>query len=191
MKLRLCSLGPSLSVEEAKTLSRNFVDEHSLPERSTSVELNVSGPIKKWNTDFIFDYDVFPTAIMRFDAEWNLSGRRMTVGDVILQRALIPPIGFGLCLEFAVRICTLIEEEKRLGFAYETLSGHAESGVSEFYFEEKYDRLTFTIHTFSRPGHWASRLSGHLFTLPYQRWCTRRALEHVRRRFHEENQQNG
>jgi uncharacterized protein (UPF0548 family) len=128
---------------------------------------------------------------MRFDAEWQKESRNMAVGDVILQRALIPPIGFGLCLEFAVRVSALIDEETRIGFVYETLSGHAESGVSEFYFEERSGQMFFTIHTFSQPGHWTSRIGRRWFTLPYQAWCTRRALNHVRRRFHDQNKQNG
>jgi len=191
MNLRPCSLWPSISLEEAKSLSRNFTDPLALPEQTTSVALQVAGPIKRWRTDFLFDYAVFPAAIMRFDAEWEAEGRKMAVGDIILQRALMPPVGFGLCLEFAVRVCALISEDRRLGFAYETLTGHAESGISEFYFEEKKGELFFTIHTYSQPGHWTSRIGKRFFTLPYQAWCTRRALTHVRRLFHHANQDNG
>jgi uncharacterized protein (UPF0548 family) len=187
MKLRPCALGPSLSLEEAKMLSRNFIDERSLPERSASIALGVSGPIERWITGFIFDYAIFPTRIMRFDAEWVRGARKMAVGDVILQRAVVPPIGFGFCLEFAVRISALISEPRRLGFAYETLSGHAEKGVSEFYFEERAGALFFTIHTFSSPGHWSSRIASQMVTIPYQAWCTRRALQYVKDRFASEN----
>jgi uncharacterized protein (UPF0548 family) len=189
MKIRPCALGPSLSFDEAKATERNFADQHALPERTSSVALGVAGPIRKWQTDFLFDYLIFPAAIMRFEAEWKKERRKMEIGDVILQRAVIPPIGFGVCLEFAVRVSALIQDEKRLGFAYETLSGHAESGVSEFYFEERDGQLFFTIHTFSQPGHWTSRVAKHVFTLPYQKWCTRRALESVRRHFLVQNPQ--
>jgi hypothetical protein len=34
----------------------------------------------------------------------------MRVGDIIVQRAVLPPIGFGLCAEFAVRVSALISE---------------------------------------------------------------------------------
>ncbi len=187
MNLRPCALGPSLSLEKAKRLSRNFADVRALPENTTSIALGVAGPIRNWRTDFLFDYGIFPAALMRFEAEWEKEGRKMTVGDVILQRAVMPPIGFGFCLEFAVLICAAFEEEQRLGFAYETLSGHAERGISEFYFEQKKGELFFTIHTFSEPGHWTSRIARRFFTLPYQAWCTRRALAHVHRRFREEN----
>jgi Domain of unknown function (DUF1990) len=60
-----------------------------------------------------------------------------------LQRAVLPPIGFGLCAEFAVRISALINTPSKLGFAYETLAGHLERGVSEFYFEEHAGKLFF------------------------------------------------
>jgi len=187
MKLRSCIAGPGITFQQAKGFSPNFADAESLPERSTSIDLGVAGPIGNWRTDFLFDYDIFPSWIMRFEAEWDTSERRMSIGDIILQRAILPPIGFGICMEFAVRICSIIREGGRLGFAYETLAGHAERGRSEFYFEEKAGLIVFTIHTFSEPGHWTSQCAEKVFTLPYQAWCTRRALKHVRRRFQQAN----
>ena len=53
----------------------------------------------------------------------------MRIGDIIVQRAVLPPIGFGICAEFAVRISALIGEPSKLGFAYETLAAHLERGV--------------------------------------------------------------
>ncbi|PYK39913.1 MAG: hypothetical protein DME49_02315 [Verrucomicrobia bacterium] len=78
-------------------------------------------------------------------------------------------------------------EPAKVGFAYETLSGHLERGVSEFYFEEREGEIFFVIHTYSEPAHWLSRLGGGIFSLPYQRWCTRQALRHVKQRFHRDN----
>lgn len=187
MKIRPCSFGAGLTFAQARTLTRNFTDAHAFPEHTTSVPLNVAGPVRHWRTDFLFDYDVFPKHILRFDAEWLSAGRTMAVGDVIVQRTLMPPVGFGLCIEFAVRICALWDEEERRGFAYETLAGHVESGVSEFCFEEKAGEVVFTIRTRSRPSHWTARLAGPVFTLPYQAWCTRRAVAHVRDRFRTDN----
>lgn len=187
MKIRPCSCGASLDFAQAKRLARNFSDPHVFPEKTTSVPLGVAGPIRNWRTDFLFDYAIFPANIMRFDSEWISAGREMAVGDVLLQRTMMPPIGYGLCIEFAVRVCELFNEEKRLGFAYETLTGHVESGVSEFSFEEKAGEVYFTIHTWSLPSHWTGRLASRVFTLPYQAWCTRRALAQVRERFHHEN----
>jgi uncharacterized protein (UPF0548 family) len=74
---------------------------------------------------------------MRAEAQWIRERRTMRIGDIIVQRAVLPPIGFGICAEFAVRISALISEPSKLGFAYETLAGHLERGVSEFYFEER------------------------------------------------------
>lgn len=192
MNLRASFTHHSLTFPVAKTLAPNFSDALSLPEKASTIPLNILGPINKWHIDPLFEYDVFPASIIRYEAEWKTENRQMRVGDIILQRAMIPPlIGFGLCLEFAVRISRLIEEEKRLGFAYETLDGHAERGISEFYFEEKNGSLHFTIHTHSEPGHWTSRLGKHIATLPYQAWCTQRALNHVKTRFHQNNTPRG
>jgi hypothetical protein len=191
MRFRPCSAGLATTFPEAKGFAPNFSDARSLPERTSSVALGVPGPIRDWPTDFLFDYDIFPSHIMRFEAEWKRAGRRMRVGDIILQRAVVPPIGFGICMEFAVRISSIFQEEKRLGFAYDTLLGHAERGISEFYFEDQGDSLAFTIHTFSEPGHWTSRLFKRAVTLPYQAWCTGRALQHVRDKFCQENERRG
>lgn len=187
MKIRPSFLGPGQSFEEARAASRNFADARGFPESTDSIALGVAGPIGRWRTDFLFDYLIFPPGIMRFAAEWQHARRGIQVGDVILQQVFLPPLGFGVGVEFAVRVSALIREERRLGFAYETLAGHVESGVSEFYFEEREGGLFFTIHTFSQPGHWTARITQHLFARPYQAWCTRRALAQVRALFLAQN----
>ena len=187
MKLIPCALGPRLKLDEAETLIPNFSSATTLPEKTTEVALGCSGPINSYRTDFLFAYDIFPRFIMRAESQWICENRAMRVGDIIVQRAVLPPIGFGLCAEFAVRISAIFSEPGKVGFAYETLAGHLERGVSEFYFEERAAKLFFVIHTFSEPGHWLSRLGGGAFTLPYQRWCTRQALKHVKQRFQHNN----
>lgn len=182
MKLLPCALGPSLTVEEALTLSSNFSSAATLPEKSSEIPLGYSGPISSYRTDFLFAYDIFPHSLMRAEPQWIRERRAMRVGDIIIQRAVLPPIGFGLCAEFAVRISALISEPSKLGFAYDTLAGHLERGVSEFYFEERSGALFFVIHTHSEPAHWLSRL-GRPFSLVYQKWCTQQALKHVKKRF--------
>jgi len=186
MKIVPCSLGPSITVSDAKSLGPNFADAFSLPERTSTISLGTNRSLSDVSIDFLFSYDIFPSYVMKHETEWKRLSRSMQQGDIVIQRAMIPPIGFGFCMEFAVRISKIIEEESKIGFAYETLDGHAESGVSEFYFETKEEGLYFTIHTYSEPGHWTSK-SVRFFTLPYQAWCTRRALNHVKRRFLEEN----
>ncbi len=183
MKLLPCALGPSLTVEEASTLSSNFSSAATLPEKTSEIALGYPASISSYRTDFLFAYDIFPRFLMRAEAQWIRDGRAMRVGDIILQRAVLPPIGFGLCAEFAVRISALINTPSKLGFAYETLAGHLERGVSEFYFEERAGKLFFIIHTHSEPAHWLSRFGGSIFSSSYQRWCTRQALKHVKQRF--------
>jgi hypothetical protein len=182
MKLLPCALGPALTVEEALTLSSNFSSVATLPENTSQIALGYSAPTRSYRTDFLFAYDIFPRFLMRAEPQWILEGRDMRVGDIIVQRAVLPPIGFGLCAEFAVRISALISEPSKLGFAYETLTGHLERGLSEFYFEERAGELFFVIHTHSEPAHWLSRL-GRPFSLVYQKWCTQQALKHVKQRF--------
>jgi hypothetical protein len=182
MKLLPCALGPSLTVEKAGTLSSNFSSVATLPEKTSDIALGYSCPISSYVTDFLFAYDIFPRFLMRADPQWVRESRAMRVGDIIVQRAVLPPIGFGLCAEFAVRISAIVSEPSKLGFAYETLAGHLERGVSEFYFEERAGALFFVIHTYSEPAHWLSRL-GRPFSLTYQKWCTQQALKHVKKRF--------
>lgn len=191
MHILPCSSSAWLSFEAARALPRNFVSFQELPERTTSISLGVPGPISRWDTSFLFEYDIFPQTIMRSLTEWRVAGRSMSVADIIIQRVLFPPIGWGLCLQFAVKIKCLFQEHKKIGFAYETLLGHVEGGVSEFYFDERSDGIYFTIHTFSRPSHWTSRLVRYVFTQPYQAWCTRSALSHVKQTFINSNTKSG
>jgi hypothetical protein len=187
MKLVPCALGPSLTLEEAQTLTSNFSSPMTLPQKTSEIALGYFGPLSSCRTDFVFAYDIFPRFLMRAEPQWIRESRAMGVGDIIVQRAVLPPIGFGLCAEFAVRISALISEPSKLGFAYETLAGHLERGISEFYFEERAGEVFFVIHTQSEPAHWLSRLCNGLFSLPYQRWCTRQALKHVKQRFRRDN----
>jgi uncharacterized protein (UPF0548 family) len=188
MDISFCAFPIFPGIDYAKALDRNFTIANSLPERTSTISLECSGPIAGCRTEFLFDYDIFPSTLMRAEAEWKSANREMEVGDVIIQRAIIPPIGFGICLEFAVRVSAIFREPNKIGFAYETLSGHMERGISEFFIEENQKgQIQFKIHTFSEPAHWLARL-GRLLALPYQRWCTKQALKHVARRFQEEQE---
>src|SRR5260370_26629024 len=182
MKVVRCALGPSLTLDEARALTPNFSSVATLPEKTTDIALGCTGPISSYHTDFLFDYDIFPRFLMRAEPQWIREGRAIRAGDIIVQRAVLPPVGFGLCAEFAVRISALISEPSKLGFAYDTLTGHLERGVSEFYFEERAGALFFVIHTCSEPAHWLSRL-GRPFSLAYQKWGTQQALKPVLKRF--------
>jgi hypothetical protein len=152
MKLVPCSLGPSLTFEEAQNLSPNFSPVATLPEKTSEISLGHFGSLTSFRTDFLFAYDIFPRFLMRAEAQWIRERRTMRIGDIIVQRAVLPPIGFGICAEFAVRISALISEPSKLGFAYETLAGHLERGVSEFYFEERAGKV-FLSSTLTRSPH--------------------------------------
>ena len=59
----------------------------------------------------------------------------------------------------ACRIVYVLDEERRFGFAYGTLPGHAESGEERFSIEwNEDDSVWYDIHAFSRPAHWLVRL---------------------------------
>jgi len=197
MHLRPSFIPPTLTIPKARSLPPNFTtDPRRFPEKISTLPLDANGPLESRNTAFLFNYEIFPSHILRHSAEWQAEQRPMHPGDIILQHAYMPPLGAGLCMDFAVRIAALIDDgnitgpggtriRRRLGFSYVTLTGHPECGLSEFYIEERAgdSSLHFTIRTWSRPGHWTARLAKHAFTLPYQAWCTRRALRQVRQRF--------
>jgi uncharacterized protein (UPF0548 family) len=65
------------------------------------------------------------------------------------------------------RIVYVIDEPDRFGFAYGTLSRHAESGEERFTVEyhAKTGEVWYDIYAFSRPGHWMVRLG-----YPYARY---------------------
>ncbi|HYI77464.1 MAG TPA: DUF1990 family protein, partial [Chryseolinea sp.] len=76
---------------------------------------------------------------------------------------------------------SIIDEDGRKGFSYVTIEGHVEKGESTFTIEQSGQGLTFKIRTFSEPGNLLTKLVGPIFTVPYQTYCTRRALENVKK----------
>jgi uncharacterized protein (UPF0548 family) len=106
----------------------------------------------------------------------------MKVGDTILQQVIVPPTRFlSQKIVFGVRVNTLIDEHERKGFSYETIEGHVEKGESTFTIEQSGHGLIFKIKTYSQPGNLLSHLVGPIFTVPYQTYCTRKALENVKK----------
>jgi hypothetical protein len=183
MIIRPCVLGPKLSVEAARALRPNFSSFENLPEKTSSIDLREKKSLTSCDFGFLFNYEVFPPNVIRSIPEWRIDGRpAMRAGDVIVQRAFIPPIGAGICLECAVRVLNIFNEPARIGFSYQTLAGHPERGISEFYFATGPDGLRFFIHTFSEPGHWTTRAAA-ILARRYQSWCTQRALQYVSQQF--------
>ncbi|MCI0393333.1 MAG: DUF1990 domain-containing protein [Chloroflexi bacterium] len=62
---------------------------------------------------------------------------------------------WGLWWLNASRIVYVLDEERRFGFAYGTLPGHAERGEERFIVEwQTDDEVWYDLLAFSRPGHW-------------------------------------
>jgi hypothetical protein len=156
-------------------------DKRSLKEKVTTIGIETDKSLGQINLDFLFDYKIFPPNIMTYMTQWGMEKRKMQLGDTILQQALIPPTKyFSQKIIFGVRINKIFDEKDRRGFSYETIDGHVEKGESTFTIEQTEQRLIFKIQTFSRPGNLLTKLVGRIFTVPYQAYCTRRALENVR-----------
>jgi hypothetical protein len=139
--------------------------------------------LKEFDTTFFWNYNIFPPNIMTFLTEWNLQNREMRIGDTIVQQAFIPPTRlFSQKIIFGVRINKIINEPQRIGFSYETLNGHVEMGESIFTIEKTTeDKTIFKIHTFSNPGSLLTKIVGPVLSVPYQTFCTKKALENVKR----------
>jgi hypothetical protein len=154
-----------------------------LVEKKTSLAIQTSGATSRFNTHsfgFLFDYELFPHRILTFAAQWRHQNRAMQVGDVIVQQVYLPPFGLSLKCVFAVRILDIVREPTRVGFSYGTLLGHAEMGRSDFAIFLQDGEVHAQIHTFSAPGNPLTRLVAPFFTIPYQAYCTRLALERMR-----------
>ena len=159
-------------------------DSLSLIEKITIIEINTTSEFWDLNTDFFFNYAIFPENIITCLTQWTFEKRQMQIGDTIVQQAFIPPIkGWSQKIIFGVRINNIINESTRIGFSYETLNGHVEKGISTFTIEKTSDKKTiFKIHTFSKPGNLLTRSAGPIFSLPYQKYCTTQALANVKRK---------
>lgn len=158
-------------------------DKAKLVEKRTFITIETTKELDELKTDFFFDYHLFPTHILTHLAQWTVENRKMRIGDTIAQQAYLPPFRhFSQKIIFGVRVNDIIHEPTRIGFSYETLEGHVETGVSTFTIEKtKEQGIIFCIHTFSRPGNLLTQLVGPIFSVPYQTYCTRQGLLNVKR----------
>lgn len=130
-----------------------------------------------------FNYEIFPNNIMTSRTQWQEESREIKNGDTILQQVYIPPFRpFSQKIIFGVRICDIIETADKRGFSYETLQGHVEKGISTFTIERSGKTCVFKIQTFSKPGNFLTQLLGPVFSVPYQTFCTTKALQNVKGR---------
>ena len=157
-------------------------DKTKLKEKTTTIDIKTETSPEQVNLDFLFDYKIFPSNIMTSLTQWGNEKRKMRIGDTILQQVFIPPVKIlSKKIVFGVRINNIINEINRKGFSYVTIDGHVEKGESTFTIEKGDYGLIFKIKTFSGPGNLLTRLMGPIFTVPYQAYCTRTALQNIKR----------
>ncbi len=156
--------------------------KQGLTEKETGMPVALAKPLSAIDTRFLFNYQIFPPHIMSSYSQWQAENRKMQVGDTIVQQVYLPPYrNLSQKIIFGVRISELIITPERIGFSYETLQGHAEKGISTFMLEQTKDgQIILKIHSFSQPGNWLTRLVAPVFSVPYQTYCTRQALKHVK-----------
>jgi hypothetical protein len=156
-------------------------DKSLLEKKTTSINVGQEH-ISNIDLRFFFSYNIFPASILTFKTQWQSEDRKMRVGDTIVQQVFIPPIKtLSQKLIFGVRINNIIDEPHRKGFSYETLEGHVERGESTFVLEQHDNALIFKIQTYSEPSNSFVKIFASWAALPYQRYCTRRALQNVKR----------
>lgn len=156
-------------------------DKNSLVEKNSFIQIEGISKLSELDTTFFFDYCIFPEHILNACTQWSDEKRNMQVGDTIVQQVFLPPFPvFSQKAIFGVRIKEVIHEDKRIGFSYETLKGHVEKGISYFLLEETGQGVIFKIRTFSKPGNFLSKLLGPIFSVPYQTYCTRKALQRIK-----------
>ena len=157
-------------------------DKTNLVENITVLKLDTDKKLEDLDLGFFFAYKIFPPNIMNFYTQWDAENRSMQIGDVITQQVQLPPTSnFSQKLIFGVKISEIIDQPSRKGFSYETLEGHVEKGISRFTIEEENDGLFLKIQTFSKPGNLLSKLLAPIFSIPYQKYCTKAAMHNVRR----------
>ncbi|GEM_PF-469039 len=170
-------------LEDLKTKDVMKFERSNLVEKITEVLIESEKQLSDLDLNFFFNYEIFPKNIMIFETQWNDENRKMQVNDTIVQQAFLPPVpSFSQKVIFGVRISEIIDETNRKGFSYETLEGHVEKGVSTFTVEQADDKIKFKIHTFSKPGNLLTKIVGPIISVPYQAYCTRQALENVKKR---------
>jgi hypothetical protein len=144
--------------------------------------------LNEFSHEYIFKYKIFPINILNHYSSWEANNREMKVGDTVVQEIYLPPIQkTSLKLIMGTRIKEVFQTNNKIGFSYQTLKGHVERGVSEFYVQLEGQKIVFTIRTFSEPGNIISSALGPFFSTPYQAYCTHKALKQMKQQFIDEN----
>ncbi|MCW2785124.1 MAG: hypothetical protein JWP74_1641 [Marmoricola sp.] len=113
---------------------------------------------------------------------WGLqtgAGLHVRAAYDVVEEGAVAMVRLGpgpLSVRAPVRVVYVVDEDRRKGFAYGTLPGHAECGEELFLLElGSDDAVTLTIRAFSRPAGVLARLAGPLGRA-VQRRITRRYL---------------
>lgn len=180
-------LGRHLEFLKALPLTR--YDTTGLTEKTTTIAIDTPLLLTQINTDFLFAYNIFPTNAMTHLTEWAHERRTMRVGDTIVQQVYLPPVqSASLKIVVGVRVQEILNETKQRGFSYDTIEGHIEKGRATFILEQSNDnRIYFKVHTFSKPANVLARLVEPVFSVPYQTFLTRLALNNVKRQLESQN----
>lgn len=174
-------------LEVLKSKKVQHYDKEKLLEKTTSINIYTNKSLQELDFSFFFNYHVFPANILIAKTQWATEKRNMEAGDTIVQQAFLPPLKwFSLKVIFGVRVSEVINESNLKRFSYETIEGHVEQGISSFSISAGNGQVQFSIHTYSQPGNWLTRLIGPIFTLPYQSYCTRQALAHVKKQLEQQ-----
>lgn len=138
---------------------------------------DAAGPAEVFDraVDRLFRYDIFPPDLM--SAVVCTTDGRIARDAVIVQRVRVGlPI-----MESAVRVVDVwhrqAQDSEDAGFAYATLDGHPERGVSTFRVVREGSAVRFEIKATSRPGSILTSI-GRPIARRFQRRATRAALRH-------------
>jgi uncharacterized protein (UPF0548 family) len=87
-------------------------------------------------------------------------------------------IGGVLPMRAPLRVCWVIDERDRAGFAYETLPGHPELGKESFVVTREVDgdgfvQVWFTVTAYSKAAAWYSRLGGPVTRIIQKRYANK------------------
>jgi uncharacterized protein (UPF0548 family) len=103
------------------------------------------------------------TALLQWDMHRRSGLAVAADGPALPGRTVVLGLGVGLALVIPCRVVYVVDEHRRRGFAYGTLSGHPEEGEEAFLVtRDEGDQVWLDIVAFSRPGTILARLSGPL-----------------------------
>jgi uncharacterized protein (UPF0548 family) len=85
-------------------------------------------------TDLLFRYQFYPQQILSFTSDFKRERRRLRVGDRIVQRIHLFHLWGRVVLDMMsmVEVTAVIDEPRRAGFSYVTVSPHVAQGQWQF-----------------------------------------------------------